>query len=156
MKGIVSIFIFIFLQSLFGKWIFWSHLFPEGDVALVVLLSYAIGPMRGALLGGLAGLFRDSLSTHPFGFDLILLGGIGFLAGKVGQSRRFSLPWQKPLLVFMAVVFKETLFFLLGGGAASPASSALFSYYRESIFPSALLTAFLGVVLQRIRLFPSE
>ena len=148
-KGIVSILIFIFLQSLFGKWIFWSRLFPEGDLALVVLLSYAIGPMRGASLGGLAGLFRDSLSTHPFGLDLILLGGVGFLSGFLGQRRRFGLPWQKLLIIFGAVVLEDILFLLLTGSSSGSPPFDRFSYYQESLLPNALLTTLLGTILQR-------
>lgn len=117
----------------------WSRIFPEGDLACLVLLSYTMGPFKGASLGGAAGLFRDALSSHPFGVDIVLFGGIGLFSGFLGQRRRFGLPWQKVVLIFMAVLLRDAFF--IGS------SFHFLSDYQDSVFPSATLTALLGVIL---------
>jgi len=145
-KGALLIFLFTMAQSLVGKWMMWSRMMPEGDFALLVLLSFSMGRVRGALLGSLTGVLRDALSSHPFGLGIFVLAGIGFLSGTLAENRRLSKSWQKILFIFIAVLFSDSLLLFLEGGDSLGASS--FSrYYLETVFPSATLSTLTGLII---------
>ena len=142
----VLIFLFTWAQSLIGKWMIWSRMMPEGDFALLVLLSFSMGRMRGALLGALTGVLRDALSDHPFGLGIFVLAGVGFFSGYLAESRRLSKSWQKILFIFLAVLFSDSLLLFLEGGDSL--STLNFShYYLETVFPSATLNTLTGLII---------
>lgn len=135
-KGAVWIVLCIYAQTLLGRGRSWGAVLPEGDFALLVLLSLSMGRIKGALLGALAGAFRDALSIRSFGGALFVLAAIGFLAGIFGERRSHPLPWQKILLIFGLFFLSDGLLLFLGEGISV-----------SSIFPSALFATFMGVLL---------
>lgn len=103
----------VMAQSLLGKGVAGGGVLLEADFALLVLLSLSAGRMRGAILGALAGFFRDALSIRPFGLGIFVLASIGFFAGFLGERRYFRKPWQKILLIFGLFFLSDGLYFLL-------------------------------------------
>ena len=145
-KGALLIFCFVFAQSLLGRYLSWKRMMPEGDFVLLVLLSFEMGRSRGTLLGAFTGALRDALSVRPFGLGVFVLASVGLFSGMVGEGRRFRRPWQRILLIFAMALCSDTLLLFLGGWGGSFASSGLFLFYREAVFPSAFLAALMGVI----------
>ncbi len=129
----------VLLQSFLGRWVLGSRVFPEADLALLVLFAFTLGEKQGSFLGLAAGLLRDSLASTPFGITAAVFSGIGFLSGMIGAGRPI-VRWPRPLLVvFLGVFFSDTCFLLLKGGSP-PVRFSLLGYYRESVLPSAFLS----------------
>lgn len=146
-KGAALIFCFVFAQSLLGCSLGWRRLVPEGDFALLVLLSLSMGRTKGAFLGICAGALRDALSVRPFGVGLFVLACVGLFSGILGERRRLLKPWQRIFLIFAMAFLSDSLLLFLGGWGGSLSPSGLFSFYLEAVVPSALLTTLVGVVL---------
>ncbi|MCH9014778.1 MAG: hypothetical protein IH877_03700 [Gemmatimonadetes bacterium] len=143
-KGIFFLFFFIFVQIFLGRWMIWSQVMPEGDFAALVLLGFSLGRLRGAFLGSFLGAFRDSFSSHPFGLGIFVLAGVGFVSGFFGERRRMMRPWQRSFFIFSALLLSDSVLLLLGGWGSSFSPEAIFSFYGESIFPTAALAALIG------------
>ena len=135
------------VQTLLGKWMIWSRFLPEGDFALLVLLAFSLGRVRGAALGALSGALRDTFSDHPFGLGVLVLSGCGFVSGMLGEKAFFWRAWKKIFLIFVLVFLSDTLLLFLEEGKVETLLS-LSSYYWGSVFPSAIFTALMGIVLQ--------
>lgn len=146
-RGAALIFCFIFAQSLLGRSFGWRRLVPEGDFALLVLLSLSMGRTKGAFLGTFTGALRDALSIRSFGLGAFVLACVGLFSGILGETRRLPKAWQKILLIFAMVFFSDSLLLFLGGWKRSLASSGLFAFYGEAVLPSAFLATLMGVIL---------
>lgn len=136
-KGLFLLLAWVTLQSLLGRWMIWSPIVPEGDLASLVLLSLAMGRTKGAFYGVCVGMFREVLSYSPGSFDTFVLVVIGFVSGFLGEQKRLP-PWQKCLYLFGVVLVSDI--FLL--------SPLHFSAYAKRTLPTAFLTTCLGCFLE--------
>lgn len=88
------------------------HTVPNVLLLVVITLSFVQGPSAGAMVGFIAGLLLDLLSTAPIGAWAIVLSISGYTAGML-QENLFAEGWLAPVAVAVVAGFLANLSYLV-------------------------------------------
>ena len=117
---------------------------PDLVLTLLAMVALIEGPMIGALLGFLVGLFGDLLSTHVLGQSALVLCLVGYLVGHLLDATERTI--VVPLLAVGGAVALGTLGHAAGtaifGDAALTGSQAVVRALTAGLY-GMLLTPFL-------------
>jgi len=122
--------------------------FVRGTAALdfvlivVVYLALTSGPATGLIVGGVAGLIQDSLSSGIMGVGGLAKTLVGYLAGRLGTQFIVTAPLPRFLVFIAATVVHGTVFmglYVLLGLREFPSP-------YSSVAWQAVGNAFVGVV----------
>lgn len=87
-----------------------------GDLLLLVsiLAGMAGGPVRGAIVGFVAGLAMDLVLLTPFGLSSLTYLAIGYCVGTIHDGVLRSAPWIPVVVAFVASALGVGFFVVLG------------------------------------------
>ena len=85
---------------------------PALDLVLVVVVYVALvsGPVWGLLLGSIAGLIQDALSSGIIGVGGLAKTIVGYLAGLLGTQFILTAPLSRFVVFILATVVHATIF----------------------------------------------
>jgi rod shape-determining protein MreD len=143
---ILSIAVFLALQSALAGRMAFGRIEPDFVVMCVVLLGLQRGPVQGALFGFVIGLIVDLANPGSLGLNALANTLVGFGTGRIGAAT--STGWVILAIVFfMATLAHDVVYYLVylwprvGGALYSVITTAL---------PSAVYTAIVGLGVQVI------
>jgi rod shape-determining protein MreD len=119
---------------------------PDFALVFVVYGAIRFGAMGGAMLGFVAGLFRDTLLLTHFGLLALGLTIIGYVVGKLRESLYLDAPAVDLLLLAASKILLDIL--VLGAAAGGAWKAFEMRFFWESP-ASALYTTFAGALLSR-------
>ncbi|MBA3271688.1 MAG: rod shape-determining protein MreD [Acidobacteria bacterium] len=123
------------------------------DLVLIVVVYLALitGPITGLLLGSVAGLVQDSLSSGIIGIGGLAKTIVGFVAGVLGSQFIVAAPLSRFVVFLLATVVHATVFM----GLYTLLDLRQFDTPYAAVLSQAVGNAFLGVVgAQLIELLP--
>lgn len=87
-----------------------------GDLLLLLAIAAGMagGPVRGAVVGFVAGMAMDLVLLSPFGLSSLTYLTVGFVVGTVHDGVLRSAPWIPVLVTFLASVLGIVFFVMLG------------------------------------------
>ncbi len=120
-------------------------------LVVVVYLSLISGPVTGLLLGTVAGLVQDSLSSGVIGIGGLAKTIVGFVAGVLGSQFIVTAPLSRLVVFLLATVLHAAVFM----GLYTLLGLRQFDSPYSAVMSQAVGNAFLGVVgAQLIELLP--
>lgn len=120
-------------------------------LVVVVYLSLISGPVTGLLLGSVAGLVQDSLSSGIIGVGGLAKTIVGFVAGALGSQFIVTAPLSRFVVFVLATVLHAAVFM----GLYSLLGLRQFDSPYGAVMSQAIGNALLGVVgAQLIELLP--
>ena len=120
-------------------------------LVVVVYLSLISGPVTGLLLGTVAGLVQDSLSSGVIGIGGLAKTIVGFVAGVLGSQFIVTAPLSRFVVFLLATVLHAAVFM----GLYTLLGLRQFDSPYSAVMSQAVGNAFLGVVgAQLIELLP--
>lgn len=123
------------------------------DLVLVVVVYIALisGPVSGLLLGSVAGLVQDSLSSGIIGVGGLAKTIVGYLAGVLGTQFILTAPLSRFVIFVLATVGHATIFM----GLYTLLDLRQYESPYSAVMSQAVGNALLGVVgAQLIELLP--
>jgi len=123
------------------------------DLVLVVVVYIALisGPVWGLLLGSVAGLIQDSLSSGIIGVGGLAKTIVGYLAGVLGTQFILTAPLSRFVIFALATVVHATIFM----GLYTLLDLRQFESPYSAVMSQAIGNALLGVVgAQLVELLP--
>jgi rod shape-determining protein MreD len=123
------------------------------DLVLIVVVYLALmsGPVTGLLLGTVAGLIQDSLSSGIIGIGGLSKTVVGFVAGVLGTQFIITAPLTRFLVFVLATVLHAAIFM----GLYSALGLRQFNDPWGAVLSQAVGNGFLGVVgAQLVELLP--
>jgi len=123
------------------------------DLVLIVVVYLALisGPVTGLLLGSVAGLIQDSLSSGIIGVGGLAKTVVGFVAGVLGSQFIVAAPLSRFIVFVMATVLHAAIFM----GLYVLLDLRQFESPYSAVLGQAVGNGFLGVVgAQLIELLP--
>lgn len=87
-----------------------------GDLLLLLAIAAGMagGPVRGAVVGFVAGIAMDLVLLSPFGLSSLTYLAVGFVVGTVHDGVLRSAPWIPVLVTFLASAFGIVFLVMLG------------------------------------------
>jgi rod shape-determining protein MreD len=123
------------------------------DLVLVVVVYIALitGPVWGLLLGSVAGLVQDSLSSGIIGVGGLAKTIVGYLAGVLGTQFILTAPLSRFVIFVLATVVHATIFM----GLYTLLDLRQYESPYSAVMSQAVGNALLGVVgAQLVELLP--
>jgi rod shape-determining protein MreD len=120
---------------------------PDFLLVLVVYGAIRTGALGGAVLGFLAGLFRDTILLMHFGLHALGLTVLGYGIGKVRESLYLDAPATDMALLAASKMVLDTLVLGVAAGGAWKAFEMRFFWESPG---SAVYTTLAGAVLARL------
>jgi rod shape-determining protein MreD len=123
------------------------------DLVLIVVVYLALisGPVTGLLLGSVAGLIQDSLSSGIIGVGGLAKTVVGFVAGVLGSQFIVAAPLSRFIVFVMATVLHAAIFM----GLYVLLDLRQFESPYSAVLGQAVGNGFLGVVgAQLVELLP--
>ncbi|MGH7565563.1 MAG: rod shape-determining protein MreD [Gemmatimonadota bacterium] len=120
---------------------------PDFVLILTVYGAIRAGALGGAVLGFVAGLFRDTLLLMHFGLYALGLTVIGYAVGKMRESLYLDAPAVDMLLLAASKVFLDVLVLGVASGGAWKAFEMRFFWESPG---SVLYTTAAGAALSRL------
>lgn len=123
------------------------------DLVLVVVVYIALisGPVWGLLLGSVAGLIQDSLSSGIIGVGGLAKTIVGYLAGVLGTQFILTAPLSRFVIFVLATVVHATIFM----GLYTLLDLRQYESPYSAVMSQAVGNALLGVVgAQLVELLP--
>lgn len=123
------------------------------DLVLVVVVYIALisGPVSGLLLGSVAGLVQDSLSSGIIGVGGLAKTIVGYLAGVLGTQFILTAPLSRFVIFVLATVVHATIFM----GLYTLLDLRQYESPYSAVMSQAVGNALLGVVgAQLVELLP--
>lgn len=120
-------------------------------LVVVVYISLISGPVWGLLLGSVAGLVQDSLSSGIIGVGGLAKTIVGYLAGVLGTQFILTAPLSRFVIFVLATVVHATIFM----GLYTLLDLRQYESPYSAVMSQALGNALLGVVgAQLVELLP--
>lgn len=87
-----------------------------GDLLLLLAIGAGMagGPVRGAIVGFVAGLAMDMVLLTPFGLSSLTYLAVGYVVGTVHDGVLRSAPWIPLLVTFVASAVGIVFYVMLG------------------------------------------
>jgi rod shape-determining protein MreD len=87
-----------------------------GDLLLLLAIAGGLvgGPMRGAVIGFVAGLAMDLVLLTPFGLSSLTYLAVGYAVGSVHAGVLRSAPWIPVVVAFLASALGIGFYVILG------------------------------------------
>ena len=87
-----------------------------GDLLLLLAIGAGMagGPMRGAVVGFIAGIAMDLVLLTPFGLSALTYLAVGYVVGLVHDGVLRSAPWIPVVVTFVASAVGVVFFVILG------------------------------------------
>lgn len=87
-----------------------------GDLLLLLAIAAGMvgGPMRGAIVGFVAGLAMDLVLLTPFGLSSLTYLAVGYAVGTIHDGVLRSAPWIPVVAAFVASAVGVVFFVVLG------------------------------------------
>lgn len=87
-----------------------------GDLLLLLAIAAGMvgGPMRGAMVGFIAGLAMDLVLLTPFGLSSLTYLAVGYAVGTIHDGVLRSAPWIPVVAAFLASAVGVVFFVVLG------------------------------------------
>ena len=87
-----------------------------GDLLLLLAIAAGMvgGPMRGAMVGFIAGLAMDLVLLTPFGLSSLTYLAVGYAVGTIHDGVLRSAPWIPVVAAFVASAVGVVFFVVLG------------------------------------------
>jgi rod shape-determining protein MreD len=123
------------------------------DLVLIVVVYIALmlGPVWGLLLGSVAGLIQDSLSSGIIGVGGLAKTIVGYLAGLLGTQFILTAPLSRFVIFLLATVVHATIFM----GLYTLLDLRQYDSPYAAVLSQAVGNALLGVVgAQLVELLP--
>ena len=123
------------------------------DLVLIVVVYLALitGPTTGLLLGSIAGLVQDSLSSGVIGIGGLAKTLVGFMAGALGSQFILTAPLSRFVVFVLATVLHAAVFM----GLYTLLGLRQFEAPYGAVMSQAVGNALLGVVgAQIVELLP--
>ena len=123
------------------------------DLVLIVVVYLALitGPITGLLLGSIAGLVQDSLSSGVIGIGGLAKTIVGFVAGGLGSQFIITAPLSRFVVFVLATVLHAAVFM----GLYTLLDLRQFESPYRAVMSQAVGNALLGVVgAQLVELLP--
>jgi rod shape-determining protein MreD len=123
------------------------------DLVLVVVVYIALisGPVWGLLLGSIAGLIQDSLSSGIIGVGGLAKTIVGYMAGMLGTQFILTAPLSRFVVFVLATVVHATIFM----GLYTLLDLRQYESPYAAVMSQAVGNALLGVVgAQLVELLP--
>lgn len=123
------------------------------DLVLIVVVYLALisGPVKGLLLGSVAGLVQDSLSSGIIGVGGLAKTVVGFVAGILGTQFILTAPLSRFVVFVLATVLHAAIFM----GLYVVLDLRQFESPYGAVLSQAVGNGFLGVVgAQLVELLP--
>lgn len=139
------------LQTTLGSLVIRGTAALDLVLIVVVYLSLISGPVTGLLLGSVAGLVQDSLSSGIIGIGGLAKTIVGFVAGVLGSQFIVTAPLSRFVVFVLATVVHAAVFM----GLYTLLGLRQFDSPYAAVMSQALGNALLGVVgAQLIELLP--
>ena len=125
------------------------------DLVLIVVVYFSLisGPIVGLLLGSVAGLVQDALSSGVIGIGGLAKTIVGFAAGVLGTQFILTAPLSRFLVFVMMTVLHATIFM----GLYVLLDLRQFDAPYTAVLSQAVGNGFLGVVGgQLVELIPGQ
>lgn len=123
------------------------------DLVLIVVVYLALvsGPVKGLLLGSVAGLVQDSLSSGIIGVGGLAKTVVGFVAGMLGTQFILTAPLSRFVVFVLATVLHAAIFM----GLYVVLDMRQFESPYRAVLSQAVGNGLLGVVgAQLVELLP--
>lgn len=120
---------------------------PDLILILVVFFGLFLGPSAGIETGLAAGFLEDIFVTDIFGINALALGLAGLIAGLISTKVYREAGATQFFLLILFSVFTMSVHFAAAGLADGNATPGFFEYLVTSIFPAALYTASVGLLI---------
>ena len=123
------------------------------DLVLIVVVYFSLisGPVAGLLLGSVAGLVQDALSSGIIGVGGLAKTIVGFAAGVLGTQFILTAPLSRFLVFLMMTVLHATIFM----GLYTLLDLRQYESPYSAVMSQAVGNALLGVVgAQLVELLP--
>lgn len=132
---------------------FLSGIHPDIMLSIITALGLISGPWTGAFVGVTGGLLGDLLGGRLVGLGAFSMGGVGALAGWLGQG----LFRENKLVPFLAGAVATIIYhiiFILGAfafGVVIPLGESLARFLIPAICYNGILTGILFPVVYKVR-----
>jgi rod shape-determining protein MreD len=149
--ALVAVAVALALQTTLGSLVIRGTAALDLVLIVVVYVALVSGPVSGVLVGTVAGLVQDSLSSGIIGIGGLAKTVVGFLAGFLGSQFIVAAPLTR-FIVFVVSTFVHALIFM---GLYSLLELRQFGDPWAPVLSQAVGNGFLGVVAaQLVELLP--
>jgi rod shape-determining protein MreD len=138
--------LFLSLQAILSARMAIGAVAPDFIVVGVVLFGLSRGPIPGTCFGFLVGLLVDLGNPGYLGLNALTKTVVGYAAGRMGSA---TSPGSVVLfVVFLVAAFvHDTIYYIM---YLWPAVGGAFMSILTIALPSALYTAVIGIIMERI------
>lgn len=140
--ALAAILVAIALQTTLASLVFQGTAAIDLVVIVVVFVAIKSGPVTGLLVGTVAGLIQDALSSGILGIGGLAKTIIGFLSGVLGTQFIVTAPLPRFLLLLLATGLHAAIFM----GLYTLLNLRQFEAPWPAVAGQALGNAFVGVV----------
>ena len=144
---LIAGFLFFFLQMVLVPKITIGEISPDLPLLLVAYFAIKRGPLHGAILGFVLGLFQDLFYPELLGLNALTKSLTGYALGVMGAKGDPENDFFLLMLFVVAAAAHDFVYLLFFTGLNVP---QFFGMWTTISVPSALYTALVGVLVHRL------